>query len=280
MLRLFSFTLAYLCTFISTAQHAEELLNLYYQGDYTSVTNVLIDDESLEPQSLFIIANAFHKLGDVQSALMYYEKCELIAHELDDYFLNRAICEISTGDLVSAERHLFMYADFVGNHPMIHYYFSVIDFEVMEYKSSLATLDLALELNPEYFEAWYLKGAIYIETERYEKAAECFNQVLEINPTHSSSELNLAICNVYLKNYKNAFNKLDYIINQNSDLKSEALFYRAEAHFYMHNIDKACEDWKQSASLGDEFAKKNITLICEKGKTSRHRQRKITRIAL
>ncbi|MEZ7967327.1 MAG: hypothetical protein QMB45_07070, partial [Flavobacteriales bacterium] len=141
MLRLFSFTLAYLCTFISTAQHAEELLNLYYQGDYTSVTNVLIDDESLEPQSLFIIANAFHKLGDVQSALMYYEKCELIAHELDDYFLNRAICEISTGDLVSAERHLFMYSDFVGNHPMIHYYFSVIDFEVMEYKSSLATLD-------------------------------------------------------------------------------------------------------------------------------------------
>lgn len=280
MTRIFVFTLAYLYTCVSNAQHAEELLNLYYQGEYTSVTNTLVDDELLEPEALFVIANAFHKLEDFESALMYYEKCESLASELVDYFLNRAICEISAGDLVSAERHLFLYEGFVGNHPMIHYYFAVIDFEVMEYKSSLATLDLALELNPEYYDAWYLKGAIYIETERYDKAAECFNQVLEINPTHSSSGLNLAICNVYLKDYQNAFNMLDFIITQHKDLKAEALFYRAEAHFFMHNLEKACEDWSASAFLGDEFAEKNIKLICEKGKTSKHKQRKITRVAL
>ena len=280
MTRFFVFTLAYLCTYTSIAQHAEELLNLYYQGEYSSVTNILVDDELLEPEALFIIANAFHKLEDYESALMYYEMCEGSASDLDDYFLNRAICEISVGDLVSAERHLFLHEDFVGDHPMVHYYFSVIDFEVMEYKSSLATLEMAIELNPEYYEAWYLKGAIYIETEQYEKGAACFNQVLEINPTHSSSELNLAICQIYLKEYNEAFNMLDYIINQNSDLKAEALFYRGEANFYMHNKAKACEDWQKASFLGDTFADKNVKLICEKGKDSKHKPRKITRMAL
>ncbi len=280
MTRLFVFTLAWVCAYASSAQYAPELLSLYYQGKYSSVTNVLVDDELLEPEALFIIANAFHKLEDFESALMYYEKCEQQASDLDDYFLNRAICEVSVGDLESAERHLFLHEDFVGEHPMIHYYFAAIDFELMEYKSSLATIDMALELDQEYFEAWYLKGAIYVETGKYEKAAECFSKVLEINPSHAQTELNLAISHMYLKDYDKAFELFDYIIANYPELEAEALFYKGESNFYLHNTEEACANWKDAALLGDEYAAKNVKLVCEKGKASKHKPRKITRMAL
>jgi len=280
MTRIFVFTLSYLCTYIGYGQHTENLQNLYYQGDYEACTNILVDDELLEPQDLFIIANAFHKMQDYESAIMYYDKSTEVSKTEQDYHLNRAICEISVGDLESAERSLFLFEDKVGNHPMVHYYFSVIDYEVMEYKTALESIDYALEIDQDYYEAWFLKGAIYAELDKYEKAQECFNQVLEINPYHGESQLYLAMSLIHTQDYEQATDILDSLIAENKDLKAEAIFYKAEASFYTHDLDSACNLWNESANLGDEYARANIKLICEKGKVSRHRARKVQKISL
>lgn len=280
MTRKFVFTIAYLCTYTGYAQHTAQLENLYYQGDYAAVTNILVDDELLEPEAFYVIANAFHKLEDFESALIYYDLASEKAHELKDYFLNRAICEISSGDLESAERNLFMYEDQVGQHPMVYYYFAAIDFQSQELKTGFESIEIAIELSPEYWEAWYLKGAILVEQDKYEKAKECFTRVLEIFPDHERSKLNLAMTYIHTKEYDAAFEILEYIINNNNDLKAEALYYRAEANFYLHNMDQACEDWSKSSALGDEFSKRNIKLICEKGKILKHKVRKVTKITL
>lgn len=280
MTRIFVFTFAFLCTYAGYTQHTEKLLNLYYQGDYTAVTNILVDDELLETEALFIIANAFHKLKDFESALMYYDLAEEKAYELEDYFLNRAICEISSGDFESAERSLFNFEDQVGDHQMIHYYFGVIDFYSMEYKTGHQSLDMALEINPEYTDAWYLKAAIFMEEEKYLKAEECFQEVLELDPMNESAELYLAVCKIYLKDFDEAFQDLNKIIDSSEINKAEALYYRGEANFHLHHLDQACQDWKDSAFLGDAFAKENVKSICEKGKLNRMKSRKVTKIAL
>ncbi len=280
MTRIFVFTIAYLCTYASFAQHTAKLQNLYYQGDYSAVTNLLVDDELLEPEGLYIIANAFHKLGDFESALQYYSYSAEKAHELHDYYLNKAICEVSLGDYESAERSLFMYEDQVGEHPMVYYYFAVIDFESSEVKTGLESVEIALELNPEYMEAWYLKGALLMEEDKYERAHECFARAYALDPSNERSEMNMAICSIHTKDYDEAFKILDHIIIKENDLKAEALYYRAEANFYLHHMDKACEDWNLSAQLGDEYAKNNIKVICEKGKLMKHKARKVTKISL
>jgi len=42
----------------------------------------------------------------------------------------------------------------------------------------------------------------------------------------------------------------------------------------------ACADWTAAAELGDEYAKDNLKMVCEKGKAERHRERKINKITL
>ncbi|MFK7755469.1 MAG: tetratricopeptide repeat protein [Flavobacteriales bacterium] len=280
MTRLFVFTCAYLCALVSVGQHTQKLKDLYYKGDYHAVTQILVDDELLEPEALFVIANAFHKLEDFESALMYYELSSDESTELPDYFLNKAICEISMGDLVSAERSLFRFEDVEGQHPMVYYYFGVIDFEVMEYRTALEAVDQALDMNPEYMEAWYLKGAIMVDLDKYAQAEECFQMAHDLNPTHERTTLNLALAQVYNKSYDEAFAILNDLIESNSELKAEALFYRAEANFYLHLLDQACADWTAAAEMGDEYAKENLKIVCEKGKAERHKQRKINKITL
>jgi len=120
-------TIIMLCiAMVSMAQHTEKLQELYYQGDYEKVINYLVDDELLGEEDYFIIANSFHKMGEFQTALYYYDLIREAKHDLKDYFLNKAICEISCGNVDSAERHLFIYEDKVGKHAMVYYYFGVI----------------------------------------------------------------------------------------------------------------------------------------------------------
>ena len=269
-----------LCAYACQSQYTEELNKLYYNADYTGVTNLLVDDDLLAPEDFFIIANAFHKLEDFEMAHYYYEMAESQSYELPHYFLNRAICEISVGDVENAEKHLFIYEDQYGKRPIIYYNYAVIDYEMLEYKTAKESVEIALESDPDYMEAWFLLGAINMEMDKYDKAADCFQNALNLSPDHPEAKLYLAVALIYNKSYEDALLLLGELEITELSLLPEINYYTAEAHFMMHNQDLACEKWEKAASLGDDFAAKALKTICEKGKVERHKTRKMDRITL
>jgi len=263
-----------------SAQHTEKLRELYFQGNYEKVVNYLVDDELLGEEDYFIIANAFHKLEEFQTALYYYDLVRDAKHDLKDYYLNKAICEISVGDVASAERHLFIYEDQVGKHPMVYYYFGVIDYEMLEYKTAAVALEEAVELDESYLEAWYLLGAVMLEQNKFSKATEYFQKAHELNPFHQPTRLYLAAAYMYDNQYESCLEILENISLSSPELKAEAIYFQGECYFQMHLQDEACEKWKEAADLGDEYAEKAYKSVCQKGKAERHKPKNLKKITL
>jgi len=48
----------------------------------------------------------------------------------------------------------------------------------------------------------------------------------------------------------------------------------------MHLQEEACESWNKAAELGDEYAKKALKSVCEKGKAKKHKPKSIKKINL
>jgi len=265
---------------LTWTQHTDKLQELYYQGNYEKVVNYLVDDELLGEEDYFIIANSFHKLGEFQTALYYYDLVRDAKHDLKDYFLNKAICEISCGNVDAAERHLFIYEDQVGKHPMVYYYFGVIDYEMLEYKTAASALEEAVALDPNYLEAWYLLGAVMLEQKKYAKAVEYFENAAELNPLHETTQLYLATSLMFDNQHEKSIELLESVAANSEELKAEAIYFQGEAYFQMHLQDEACEKWSEAANLGDEYAKKALKSVCEKGKPKKHKAKSLKKIRL
>ena len=73
------------------------------------------------------------------------------------------------------------------------------------FEEALASTERAIELKPEYAEAWNNRGSALCGLERFEEAIAHFDQALRLNPDLSDSALNKSILLFLREDYKNAF---------------------------------------------------------------------------
>jgi len=55
----------------------------------------------------------------------------------------------------------------------------------------------ALEINPEYYEAWVNLGIVYRYIGNYEKAEECYNKAYDINPNYPELHISMGALYIY-----------------------------------------------------------------------------------
>lgn len=65
-------------------------------------------------------------------------------------------------------------------------------------------ITLAIILEPNNYEIYYLKGKILIDQEKYDEALKIFNRVLQLNKDHSSTYFRKGICYEKMGKYKEA----------------------------------------------------------------------------
>jgi len=56
-----------------------------------------------------------------------------------------------------------------------------------KFEKACECFDMALNINPDYIEAWHWKGVALYNQGNYEEAIKCFDKALEINPDYSKS---------------------------------------------------------------------------------------------
>ena len=254
---------------------ANKVEGLYDAGEFDQII-ILIDAEAsdLENADLaFVKANSLHKLDSFDVALDYYDAALNLGFIDPDLYLNRGICRISAGLSMDAENDLWSCIEAEGDTETAQYYLAVIDYLLFDNKESIRHLDLALETNSNYFEAHFLLAANYAELGQWAKARASYSKVLEIKPEHTNTKLQLARVEIELMNYDDALSLLQNIKEDEKVEKSIVCFYLAEAYFANKDQDKACEQWRVSAELGDSDARKNMLDICEKGKTKSKRKK-------
>ena len=116
--------------------------------------------------------------------------------------------------------------------------------------SALTNLSRAIELNPDYVDAYYLRGLAHALEEEYDEAVADFEQVIELDPNHTDVQVTLAGVHAgrgadyaLQGDYDKAINDLERAIEMgadNDDVRSGlTLAYLKRG---LHHLDEGDED--------------------------------------
>jgi tetratricopeptide (TPR) repeat protein len=159
-------------------------------------------------------------------------------------------------------------------------------FQLKDYRGAIADFSKAIELKPEYTEAYYSKAICESKLGKTDKALADFNKVTELDPNNKNAVFNRAY---YIKqqtgNYKSAVDDYNLYLELNRDgenaftynnlgyckfmlhdtlgayndvmtsiqldsTNSLAYKNRAEVYLSMDSLSKACKDIEKSLKLG------------------------------
>jgi tetratricopeptide (TPR) repeat protein len=223
--------------------------------------------EGTEAEAYYCRANAHHKLGHFSEALEDYDRARINGFSDEQIYLHRGICKISLMMYEPARMDLMQHLEFKPDDAQTYYWMAALEYMSMENKASLRYLEEALALDSTYADAYYLRAANMAEMKRSNLALQDFQLALYYNPKLLRAKFHMAVLLIGMGQFENAIELLSELQLENADFISEVLYYRGEALYYMHDLEGACTDWKESAQLGDRDAQHNLKKVCgEKGK--------------
>lgn len=255
-----------------------ELYALYNTGNYSDVVDALPAPSTAEEWMLK--GDALHKLEAFSDALSAYNAAEEAGLASGALFLHRGICQVSLTQWTQASADLGRAHELLPEEKRVPYYFAAIAYAERNERQALVYLEDALKIDPEYFDALYLKGAAFYELGKNKEAQAAFAQCRALRPDDERTQLNHAMASIELARYGEALESLDVLINSEDDaLVAEAYYQRGATLYSLRRAEEACEDWANAAALGDREAQILTDTVCMTGKKKRSLKRKQVYVA-
>ena len=128
------------------------------------------------------------------------------------------------------------------------------------YDEALYDYDNALEINSDSKDTLNNRGNLYRIIENYEESQEDLNKALEINPNYDAALLNRGLLREYLNDYCGAIEDFSHVIEL-GDKDGSAHYHRAIIYRDYYGMkEKAMEDFRIAAALGNLHAQRKIHL--------------------
>ena len=139
---------------------------------------------------------------------------------------------------------------------------SVVKFYLKDYEGSINDCNRAIKLNPNFAEAYNNRGNALLEFDKFSEAIHNFNKAIDLNPNLASAYANRGLANFYLKNYLDTINDCNKAIalNPNSAI---AYYYRGSAKLNLRDNSNYCADWGKAAKLGLSLASDLFERYCK-----------------
>ncbi len=119
-------------------------------------------------------------------------------------------------------------------------------------KDANITISQLQQINPNYYECFFLKGLLFAMKEKYPDAIANFNKVLAVNPKHEKALYNIALSKGLLEDYTGAIKDLDKCIQLNPNY-ALAFYNRGYWHELLENYDSAIKDYAQAVNLDPNY---------------------------
>jgi tetratricopeptide (TPR) repeat protein len=126
-------------------------------------------------------------------------------------------------------------------------------------KEANISISQLLQLNPNYYEAYFLKGLLAAKKEKYPDAISYFNKVIETSPNHEKALYNRALAKGLLEDYSNAIKDLDKCISINPNY-AMAFYNRAYWQELSENYPAAITDYKKAIEIDPHYTEAYIAL--------------------
>ncbi|MBN2172745.1 MAG: tetratricopeptide repeat protein [Bacteroidales bacterium] len=149
------------------------------------------------------------------------------------------------------------YLDVINNLAIIKQMLNDADGAISDYR-------LAIEINPEFSDAWYNLGVIYYEKLKdFELAIQYFDRVIEIDPGYYKAFINRGLIKeVEMKMPAAAIEDYNKAIEIKPDF-AMAWFNRGMCWSSLNQLDKACFDWNRAKELGHKGASQMMKTYCD-----------------
>lgn len=126
-------------------------------------------------------------------------------------------------------------------------------------KEATISISQLQQFNPNYYEAFFLKGLIAAKKEKYADAISYFNKVIDANPNHEKALYNMALAKGLLEDYINAIKDLDKCITINPNY-AMAFYNRGYWHEISENYTAAISDYKKAITIDQHYTEAYIAL--------------------
>lgn len=145
-------------------------------------------------------------------------------------------------ELIKAKHHFVKGNDFAGRE---------------KYEEAVPEYNKAIDLHPQYTEAYFRRGYALLSLKEYEKAISDFNKALDLSPKYANAYFNRASAKAELKRYDDAIQ--DYTTYIHIKPKDEEAYYgRGLAFGWNGENDKAISDFNEAIELNTEYGKAHL----------------------
>jgi tetratricopeptide (TPR) repeat protein len=235
-------------------QQLGELRFIYNSGDWLGVINfvsdIVIQSNEVRNEMLAMRAKAFFEMDNLQSAFEDYNKAINTNKRNYTYFEGRAEVEMKLKNFKSAEMDFNKAIQLAPDEFILYKKRCNCRMEMGKYTEGLEDASLLLSLFPSDLEALKLAGITNYKLEKYIKALEHFNNL--INVSNYNTDYYLYRARIYSKTgmISNAFKDYDLILEKDQN-NTTALKERANLRMNNNNPKGACSDWLRAEKLGD-----------------------------
>jgi tetratricopeptide (TPR) repeat protein len=161
----------------------------------------------------------------------------------DNYYRENYIRK-NKGDIflkdLNCEQTIGVYLNGIGN-------------ALSKYNESVECYDLAIEINPEYAEAYYNRGLAKAIQQHYNEAIADYTTAIEINPKYADAYYNRGLTKFHLQCYKEAIADYTTAIENNPKL-ADSYSARGLAKANQQHYNEAIDDYNKAIEINPKYA--------------------------
>ena len=152
------------------------------------------------------------------------------------------------------------------------YYSRGLDFYYKgKYELALVAFDKAIEIKPDYVEAWSNKGVTLGKLGKYDEAVKCFDEAIEIKPDYAEAWYNKGVALGKLGRHEEALKACDGAIKIKPDY-AEAWFGKGAALGKLGRHEEALKAFDEAIKIKPDLAEAWFGKGAALGKLGRHEE--------
>ena len=149
---------------------------------------------------------------------------------------------------------------YFSNHH-VYYNIGVQKDELKDYYGAISDYTKAIELDPNYADAYSNRGSSKTDLKDYYGAIADYTKAIELNPNYAAAYYNRGYSKRELKDYYGAIAGYTKAIELNPN-NAKAYSNRGISKEDLGDLNGACADWKKAAELGNTEAARWVANQC------------------
>lgn len=216
--------------------------------------------EQNNAKALKLSGDLHQRAREVDAALADYKASEALDPNNARLYISRGALRISENQLKTALKDCERAVELDPTDPDGYYNRACALYLSGNVEAALKDAEKAVKLDPQHADALYLSGISKGELYKEEEGMADIDAALKLKPGIPGARMSMAILLYESERYDEAIDKFTEVIANDTNELAVAYYYRGDCYYNKRNKEKACEDFKQSMSLGDRdaaFIKKN-----------------------